>query len=83
MKLFNKKKARVVVKNLVGKEEYERMKGILNAALNDQDGQPLRYGIPEESDVQEKIYYVIGKSGEVYEQLEDTLNEVFDDIGLA
>lgn len=84
MKKFNKKKARVVVREMLGKEQFGRMAKLLNAALNDQDNQPLQFGIPENSkDITDKIYYVIGRSGEIYEQNVETIDKIFDDVGMA
>lgn len=84
MKYFNKIKAKKVVKKIMSKEEYSKMKELVNAAINDQDKCQLHFGIPEDSvDVTEKIYYVIGKSGEIYEHNPDTIDEIFDEYGMA
>jgi hypothetical protein len=84
MKKFNKVKARIVVKTMMSPEQYKKMSKLLNVAINDQDNEPLMYGIPEESeDIEKEIYYVIGKSGEIYEQSEETINQIFDEVGVA
>lgn len=83
-KRFNKLKARKKTREFLSKDDYKRLSKLITTAINDQDGQPLQYGIPEDSeDVEENIYYVIGKSGEIYEQNPDTIDDIFDDIGAA
>ena len=84
MKKFNKLKARKVVKTLMPPEQYKKMSKILTAAINDQDDQPLQFGIPADSvDITEQIYYVVGKSGEIYQQNQETIERIFDDFGVA
>ena len=84
MKKFNKIKARKIVKGLMPPEQYKKLSKILAAAINDQDDQPLQYGIPKDSeDIEEEIFYVIGKSGEIYQQNEETIENIFDEVGVA
>jgi hypothetical protein len=84
MKKFNKLKARKVVKTLMSPEQYKKMSKLLTAAINDQEDQPLQFGIPEDSvDITEQIYYVVGKSGEIYQQNQETIERIFDDFGVA
>ena len=84
MKKFNKVKARKVVKELMSPEQYKKLSKILAVAIDDQDDQPLQFGIPKDSDnVEEEIFYVVGKSGEIYEQNPETIERIFDEVGVA